>query len=104
MVRLGMIDVLAEQGIEVIGEEERPEALVLVAGRLRPDAVVLDLLHPSARALADRVRAAAPDAKVILWARDEQAMEVLDPGATRPRRYFSALPEKLRGELIPARA
>ena len=102
MVRLGMIDVLAEDGIEVIGDEERPDGLVLMAGRLRPDAVVLDLLDASARALAERMRAAAPDAKVILWARDEQAMEVLDPGATRPRRFSSALPERLREELAAA--
>ena len=46
MVRLGMIDVLQEDGIEVIGEEERPQALVLMAGRLQPDAVVLDLMLP----------------------------------------------------------
>ena len=43
MVRLGMIDVLQEDGVEVIGEEERDQALILMAGRLRPDAVVLDL-------------------------------------------------------------
>jgi DNA-binding NarL/FixJ family response regulator len=43
MVALGMTMVLEEDGVEVIGEEERPQALVLMAGRLRPDAVVLDL-------------------------------------------------------------
>ena len=80
MVRLGMIDVLAEDGVEVIGEEERPQALVLMAGRLRPDAVVLDLLQRSSRELCERVRTASPETKVILWARDEDAMEVLDPG------------------------
>ena len=51
-----MIDVLAEDGIEVVGEEERPQALVLMAGRLRPDAVVLDLLQRSSRELGERVR------------------------------------------------
>jgi DNA-binding NarL/FixJ family response regulator len=99
MVRLGMIDVLAEDGIEVIGEEERPQALVLMAGRLRPDAVVLDLLQASSRELCERVRTASPDTKVILWARDEDAMEVLDPGATAPRRFFASVPEELRAEL-----
>ena len=99
MVRLGMIDVLAEDGVEVVGEEERPPALVLMAGRLRPDAVVLDLLQPSSRALCERVRTASPDTKVILWARDEDAMEVLDPGSTTPRRFFAAVPEELRSEL-----
>ena len=103
IVHLGMVDVLEAEGIEVIGTEERPQALVLMAGRLRPDAVVLDLLEPSSRALADRVRLASPETKVILWARDEDAMEVLDPGATMPRRYFAAVPEELRSELSTVR-
>jgi DNA-binding NarL/FixJ family response regulator len=103
MVRLGMIDVLSEDGVEVVGEEERPQALVLMAGRLRPDAVVLDLHHGSSRELGDRVRTASPDTKVILWARDEDAMEVLDPGATTPRRFFTAVPEELRSELSNVR-
>jgi len=41
---------------------------------------------------------------VILWARDEQAMQVLDPEATRPRRFSRALPERLREGLAAARA
>jgi DNA-binding NarL/FixJ family response regulator len=99
MVRLGMLDVLAEDGIEVIGEEERPQALVLMAGRLRPDAVVLDLLQRSSRELTDSVRRASPATKVILWARDEDAMEVLGPGAATARRFFADVPEELRREL-----
>jgi DNA-binding NarL/FixJ family response regulator len=99
MVRLGMIDVLAEDGVEVIGEEERPRALVLMAGRLRPDAVVLDLLQRSSRELCEQVRTASPQTKVVLWARDEDEMEVLDPGSTTPRRFFAAVPEELRSEL-----
>jgi DNA-binding NarL/FixJ family response regulator len=99
IARLGMIAVLEEDGIDVIGEEERPEALVLVTGRLRPDAVVLDLDNPAARTLAERVRAASPATTVVLWARDEDAMEVLDPGAAAPRRFFDALLEQLRDEL-----
>ena len=99
MVRLGMIDVLAEEGVEVIGEEERPQALVLMAGRLQPDAVVLDLLQRSSRELTDSVRRAAPTTTVILWTRDEDAMEVLGPGAATARRFFADLPEELRREL-----
>jgi DNA-binding NarL/FixJ family response regulator len=99
MVRLGMIDVLSEEGFAVIGEEQRPPALVLLAGRLQPDAVVLDLLHGSSRELGNRVRIASPGTKVILWARDEDAMEVLDPGATTPRRFFTAVTEELLTEL-----
>jgi DNA-binding NarL/FixJ family response regulator len=100
VVRLGMATVLAEDGVEVIGSEERPHALVLLAGRLQPDAVVLDLGQALSRELAERVRMAAPETKVVLWARDEDAMEVLDPGARTPRRYFTAVSEELRSELI----
>ena len=103
MVRLGMIDVLEEEGIEVIGEEERAQALVLMAGRMRPDAVVLDLLDRSSREVGERVRTASPETKVILWARDEDEMEVLDPGSTTPRRFFTAVPEELRNELSTVR-
>ena len=103
LVRLGMMDVLSEDGLELIGDEQRPAALVLMAGRLRPDVVVLDLLQRSSRELTERVRTASPDTKVILWARDEDAMEVLDPGATTPRRIFAEVPEELRSELSNVR-
>ena len=49
------------------------------------------------------LRTASPETKVILWARDEDAMEVLDPGATTPRRFFTAVPEELRSELSHVR-
>jgi DNA-binding NarL/FixJ family response regulator len=100
MVRLGMTSVLEEDGIEVIGEEVRPQALLLMAGRLRPDAVVLDLGQRTSRELGDRVRLASPDTTVIFWARDEDVMEVVGPGAAEPRRFFSAVPEELRSQLV----
>ena len=105
MVRLGMIDVLAEDGVEVIGEEER-------AAGARPDGRAACARTPScstccqrsSRELGERVRTASPETKVILWARDEDAMEVLDPGATTPRRFFTAVPEELRSELSNVRS
>jgi DNA-binding NarL/FixJ family response regulator len=103
MVALGMRAVLGEDGCAIVGEEARPAALVLVAGRVRPDAVVLDLLAPAVRELAARVRLAAPEATVVLWARDEDAMEVLDPGADAPRRFSADLPLALREALRSAR-
>jgi DNA-binding NarL/FixJ family response regulator len=100
IVRLGMAVVLEENGIEVIGEEVRPQPLVLLAGRLRPDAVVLDLHHRDSRELAARLRAASPETTVVLWTRDEDVMEV---GA---RRIVSPTPEDLsavlRGRSIAA--
>jgi DNA-binding NarL/FixJ family response regulator len=100
VVLMGMSLVLEEDGIEVIGEEGRPQALVLMAGRLRPDAVVLDLGRPTSRELGDRVRQASPDTTVVFWARDEDVMEVVEPGASAPRRVFTPVPEELRSELV----
>jgi DNA-binding NarL/FixJ family response regulator len=100
LVRLGMHEVLEEQeGVEVVGHESRPRALVRLAGRLRPDAVVLDLRQLVSRELGERVRDVSPQTKVILWTRDEDEMEVLDPGASVPRRFFAAVPDELALEL-----
>jgi DNA-binding NarL/FixJ family response regulator len=95
--------VLMDDGIDVIGEEGRPAALVLMAGRLRPDAVVLDRGQAASRELSDRVRAACPETTVVFWARDEDVMDVVEPGAGEPRRVFSPLPEELRSELMRSR-
>jgi DNA-binding NarL/FixJ family response regulator len=100
LVCLGMTMVLEEAGIEVIGTEDRPHALVLLTGRLEPDAVVLDLEQPASRELAARVRLARPEATVVFWARDEDVMEVLDPDASEPRRFYECVSEELRSQLV----
>jgi DNA-binding NarL/FixJ family response regulator len=100
MVRLGMTDLLGEDGVEVIGAETRPQALLLLAGRLQPDAIVLDLGDAASRPLADRVRAAAPGATVVLWARDEDAVEILEPGADSPLRFEDDATDVLRRAVI----
>jgi DNA-binding NarL/FixJ family response regulator len=100
VVTLGMTAVLEEDGIDVVGEEPRPAALVLMAGNLRPDAVVLDLEQAVSRELSERVRAASPETTVVFWTRDEDVMEVVAPGASEPRRVFTPVPEELRSELM----
>ena len=100
VVALGMTTVLKEEGIDVVGEEPLPAALVLMAGHLRPDAVVLDLGRHASRELSERVRAASPETTVVFWTRDEQVMEVVDPGASEPRRVFTPVPQELRSELM----
>jgi hypothetical protein len=102
MVRLGMSDVLAPDGIEVVAAQQSA-SIVAVAERLRPTAVVLALDDVSAGELGEQVRTAAPQTKVILWARDEQEMQVFDPGSSMPRLIRSSLPEALRSELKFAR-
>ena len=103
IVRLGMATMLSEDDVDVIGEEVRPAALVLLAGRLRPDAVVLDLGNAESRKLGESVRTASPETTVVFWARDEDVMDVVEPGVGEPRRVFSPLPEELRSELMRSR-
>lgn len=104
--RLGMLRLLEEDDA-IIVLEEGPSVhsdLVVACGRLRPDAVVLDLDHHFSRDLGVQVRTASPETKVILWARDEALMEVLDPGAQLPRLVVAAAQEELRRELSSVQA
>jgi DNA-binding NarL/FixJ family response regulator len=99
IVRLGMATVLAEDDVDVIAEKARPLALVQLAGRLRPDAVILDLGNAESRELGESVRTASPETTVLYWARDEELMEVVAPGASAPRRVLAPVPEELSSAL-----
>lgn len=99
MLRLGMSRVLEGEGVDVVAEEGSAPDVVAHVKRLHPDAVVLGMDGGSSRELSDRVRAAAPDTKVILWARDETEMEVFDPGSSAPRRIRSAGSGALKREV-----
>ena len=79
IMRLGMNRVLSEEGCQVVGQEDRPSAIIGAAHRLRPDIVVLDLDNGSSHELAQLVRGASPETTVVLWAREEDLMEVLEP-------------------------
>jgi AmiR/NasT family two-component response regulator len=95
---VGLRRVLSEDGAEVIGQEDAPNEIVEEAGRLRPDVVVLDL-NGGARSLGERIREVSPQTKVILWARDETVMEVLDPESASSRLVAVAISDGLRSEL-----
>ena len=97
---VGLRRVLADEGIEVAGHEEEPQRLIRAAASQQPDVVVLDLNDIGARDVADDVRRASPGSKVVLWARDETLMEVLDPGADAARVVVVAGPDTLRNELV----
>jgi AmiR/NasT family two-component response regulator len=99
IMRLGMNRVLREQGCHVVGQEDRPSAIVGAAHRLRPDIVVLDLDEGSSHELAQLIRGASPETTVVLWARDEDLMEVLDPASSASRLVSAPVLERLRGEL-----
>jgi hypothetical protein len=88
IVRLGMETVLRENGAEIVDEE--------------PDAVVLDIAHGSSRALAARIRRDSPATIVVLWARDEEVMEVL--GGSAPQRVPAPGVEDLSRAVLAAEA
>src|SRR5689334_3234637 len=73
LIRLGMRQVLSNEGADVVEAEDSEEAIAIQVARLLPDAIVLDL-DAGVTPLGDLVRAAAPQAKLILWARDESEM------------------------------
>ena len=73
------------------------DALSAVAGQ--SDVIVLDLDSSRAGKFSDVIRRAAPNAKLIFWARDETLMEVLDPSSSDARVVALTAPEELRSEL-----
>jgi DNA-binding NarL/FixJ family response regulator len=91
--------VLSEQGCRVVGPQDRPGAIIGAVHRLRPDIVVLDLDGGSSHELAQRVPGASPETTVVLWAREEDLMEALDPASSASRLASAAVLERLRGEL-----
>jgi hypothetical protein len=70
---------------------------------LRPDTVVLDLNEQHAHEVARQVREASPHTKVVLWARDETVMEVLDPDSDVERVVAVPNPGGLSSELSSIR-
>ena len=99
IMRLGMNRVLSEEGCQVVGHEDRPSAIIGAAHRLRPDIVVLDLDNGSSYELAQLVRGASPETTVVLWAREEDLMEVLEPVWNTSRLVAVPIVERLRSEL-----
>lgn len=97
---VGMRRMLSEAGIEIVGEELRPLAIERLARELAPDVVVLALETGGARTLCDRIKIAAPDATVIMWAAEENRMQILEPGDTTPREVAGGDPAELRRELL----
>ena len=100
---LGLAAVLTEAGTDVVARERVAATLVTEVSRLLPDVVVLNRDDGASRTLCARVRRVSPSSKVILWARDESLMEVLDPGSDASRLVRGDLPEELRREVAAGR-
>ena len=104
VARLGMMRVLQDGGVEVFGDGELPDALVEEARILQPDAIVLGFEGGTRSDLGDRVRVAAPGAKLILWPRNETEMHVFDPGSSAPRTIPASASDDLLRELHTGRS
>jgi hypothetical protein len=101
---LGMTQVLADEGIDVVSDGGRPGVVVAEARRLSPDAVVLGRTADRTGELSAQIQRAAPEAKVIVWERDETAIEIFEPGSAIPRRVDKEVRDALLIELgaVPA--
>jgi len=97
IARVGMGELLAGDGIDVV--IATPATIITRAAQDEPDAVVLGRDDAESWEISRCVRRVAPAAKVILWSRDEDVMEVLDPGPTGRRRTCSAMPDALLSEV-----
>ena len=100
---VGLRRVLAEDGVDVVGQEQTSTGIVTEAQRLQPDVVLLDLDNGGGAGLGQQIQDVAPLAKVILWARDETVMEVLDPSSGHPRLVAITASGELRSELTSNR-
>jgi DNA-binding NarL/FixJ family response regulator len=103
IVRLGLAKALADDGIDVVGDEHDDDGAVLTAGQALPDAIVLGSDDERSVALGERLRLAAPDTKLIFFARDENGSNVLEARSTSPRRIPAPVAETLLAELSEAR-
>jgi hypothetical protein len=94
--------------LEVVGYDDVPDTLVEQARILQPDAIVLGLDADGSATVAgelgNRVRNAAPGAKLILWPRNEAEMHVFDPGSSAPRTIPASASEDLLRELSTGRS
>lgn len=98
MTGSGMAGMLADRGMEVVTAAPGADLRATVQ-RIQPSAVVLDLDGADPLIRSAVVREACPAAKVVLWARREDVMEIFDPGATAPRFVLGTSPAELCAEL-----
>jgi DNA-binding NarL/FixJ family response regulator len=115
VVRAGLQGLLSQRSeIEVVGEATNGAEAVELAGRLRPDVVLMDLRMPGLDGVAAirRVRAELPDVKVIVlttYDSDADILEVIEAGAAAyllkdaPREeLFRAIHAAVRDQMVLA--
>jgi len=103
VMRSGFVQEFAGDGIEVIGQEQSEDGIVHTASIATPDVIVIDGDSHNAGELRERLRQVAPEAKLIMFPRDEVWPTVLDPPSGRPRVIPPPVMEALRSELRGSR-
>ncbi len=113
VVRKGLCALIErEPGIEVVGEAEDGERAVLLADRLRPDVILMDLEMPGIGGIeaARQISTAAPDMKIVVLtshAAEEDVFPALKAGAlgyllkhSAPDDVLRAVYQAHRGETV----
>jgi DNA-binding NarL/FixJ family response regulator len=80
LFRRGIRELLTDQGIDVIGEAGNGELALSIIPRLRPDVTLMDLSMPGIDGVETtrRLRAAMPDAQVLVMTASSEEADVLD--------------------------
>lgn len=79
IARLGLREVLDEEGFDVVAEEGTRDELLDLLTALRPDVVLLDLDTESSVEFAGRICTDFPAVKVIACSPEESTMRVFPP-------------------------
>ncbi len=90
IVKLGLDEILREEGCEVVADDGSGEALVDRLLSALPDVVVLDLDDQNGREMARAISAAFPAVKVVAFSADGLSMQVF-PAFHRGESYAMEL-------------
>lgn len=88
LTRMGLKSSLEEfEGISVIGEAEDAEKGLIIAEKLKPEIILMDLGLPGMNGIeaTDKIKHSQPDIKIIILTsheRDEEVLAALGSGAT----------------------
>ena len=79
VARMGLRELLAEEGLEVLGAAETRGEIIPRLSEVKPDVVLLDLDTGQSPELATRISAAFPAMKIIACSSDRPIMRIFPP-------------------------
>ena len=99
IMRLGMNRVLSEEGCQVVGQEDRPSAIIGAAHGCAPTSWCSISTTAPRTSWPGSCAAPPPRPPSCSGAREEDLMEVLEPVSSTSRLVAAPIVERLRGEL-----